>query len=344
MSSVALTVPASVVAAGSALRDRRRWLLAPGLGDWVIVEFAAADERWLLAPGLGDWVIVEFAAADDVRSGMARVAAMLRRGGGAGRVEWWSPPNNGGSLRLEVADGAGSGRRVVVPVGPAGVVVVVGGNGLQLRAAVSRLAPVLRRRWTEERLAQQAVQLARRNQALEDFATLVAHELKTPLQLAHLQHDPLVEVDRALELVDALLEAARAESAAQACASAADCLDEALRDRDLGPITVEVTADLPQEAPLPAMALRVILRNLVANAVAAGARHIHVGAVASAASWVLVVDDDGVGVAETGGYAGGSRLGLSLCRRLASRFGGTLELAPRAVGGTRASVVVDRSR
>jgi signal transduction histidine kinase len=321
MSSVALTMPASVVAAGYALHDRRRWLLAPGLGDWVIVKFAAAD---------------------DVRSGMARVAAMLRRGGGAGRVEWWSPPNNGGSLRLEVADGAGSGRRVAVPVGPAGVVVVVGGNGPQLRVVVSRLAPVLRRRWTEERLAQQAAQLARRNQALEDFATLVAHELKTPLQLAHLQHDPLVAVDRVLELVDALLEAARAESGVQACASAADCLDEALRD--LGPIAAEVATDLPQEVPLPAMALRVILRNLVANAVAAGARHIRVGAVASAASWVLVVDDDGVGVAETGGYAGGSRLGLSLCRRLAGRFGGTLELAPRAVGGTRASVVVDRSR
>jgi signal transduction histidine kinase len=320
-SSVALTVPASVVAAGSKVRDRGRWLLAPGLGDQAIVEFAAAD---------------------DVRSGMARVAAMLRRGGGAGRVEWWSPPNNGGSLRLEVADGAGSGRRVAVPVGPAGVVVVVGGNGPQLRAAVSRLAPVLRRRWTEERLAQQAVQLARRNQALEDFAALVAHELKTPLQLAHLQHEPLVAVDRALELVDALLEAARAESATQASASAADCLDEALGD--LGPIAAEVATDLPQEVPLPAMALRVILRNLIANAVAAGARHIHFGAVASAASWVLVVDDDGVGVAESGACAGGSRLGLSLCGRLAGRFGGTLELAHRAVGGTRASVVVDRSR
>jgi signal transduction histidine kinase len=321
MSSVALTVPGSVVAAGSALRDGRCWLLAAGLGDQAIVEFAAAD---------------------DVRSGMVRVVAVLRRGGGAGRVEWWSPPNNGGSLRLAVAEGAGRGRRVVVPVGPAGVVVVVGGNGPQLRAAVSRFAPVLRRRWAEERLAQQAVQLARRNQALGDFAALVAHELKTPLQLARLQHDPLVGVDRALELVDALLEAARAESAAQACALAADCLDEALGD--LGPIAAEVTADLPQEAPLPAMALRVVLRNLVANAVAAGARHIHVGAAASAASWVLVVDDDGVGVAERGGYAGGSRLGLSLCHRLAGRFGGTLELAPRAVGGTRASVVVDRSR
>jgi signal transduction histidine kinase len=322
MSTVLLPVPASGEAAGSALRDRRRRLLAPGLGDRVIVEFAAAD---------------------DVRSGMARVVAMLRRGGGAGRVEWWSPGEGGSWLRLEEADGHGRGRRVAVPVGPAGVVVVVGGDtGPQLRAAVRRLAPVLRRRWTEERLAQHAVELARHNQALGDFAALVAHELKTPLELARLQDDPSVGVERALELVDLLLEAAHAESATQGCASAADCLDEALRD--LGPIAAEVTTDLAQEVPLPAMALRVLLRNLVANAVAAGARHIHVGAVASAGSWRLVVDDDGVGVAEAKGYVGGSRLGLSLCRRLASRFGGTLELASRAVDGTRASVVVDRSR
>jgi signal transduction histidine kinase len=285
---------------------------------------------------------VEFAAADDVRSGMARVLAMLRRGGGAGRVEWWSPAGSCSSLRLEVADGQGRGRRVAVPVGPAGVVVVVGGDhGPQLRAAVSRLAPVLRRRWTEERLAQQAVQLARRNQALGDFAALVAHELKTPLQLARLQDDPSVGVERALELVDVLLEAAHA-AATQGCASAADCLEEALRD--LGPIAAEVTTDLPQQVPLPAMALRILMRNLLANAVAAGARHIHVGAVASPGSWRLVVDDDGVGVAEAKGYVEGSRLGLSLCRRLAGRCGGALELAPRAGGGTRASVVLDRSR
>jgi signal transduction histidine kinase len=322
MSAVSPTLPASVVAAGSALRDRRR--------------------RWL-GSGLGDRVIAEFAAADDVRSGMARVVAMLRRGVGAGRVEWWSPADNGSSLRLEVADGHGHGEPATVPVGPAGVLVVVGGGtGPQLRVAVSRLARVLRRRWTEERLGQQAVQLARHNQALEDFAALVAHELKTPLQLARLQHDPLVGVERALELVDVLLEAARGESATQSCTATADCLNEALRD--LGPITAEVTSDLPREAPLPAMALRVLLRNLVANAVAAGARHIHVGAVSSAASWELSVDDDGAGVAEAAGYAKGSRLGLTLCRRLVGRFGGRLELAPRAVGGTRASVVLDRSR
>ena len=322
MSTVPLTVPASVAAAESAVRDGRRRLVAPGLGDRVIVEFAAAD---------------------DVRSGMARVVAMLRRGGGAGRVEWWSPADNSSSLRLEVADGHGRGRRVAVPVGPAGVVIVVGGDtGPEFSAAVRRLASVLRRRWTEEQLAQQAVRLARHNQALGDFAALVAHELKTPLELARLQDDPSVGVERALELVGVLLEAAQAESATQGCASAAGCLEEALRD--LGPIAAEVTTDLPQEAPLPPVALRVLLRNLVANAVAAGARHIHVATVASAGSWRLTVDDDGVGLGEAGGYVGGGRLGLSLCYRLVGRFGGTLELTPRAVGGTRASVVVDRSR
>jgi signal transduction histidine kinase len=322
MSAIPATVTASAVAAESALRDRGYRSLDAGLGDRVIAEFAAAD---------------------DVRSGMTRVVAMLRRDGGAGRVEWWSPADNGSSMRLEMADGHGHGEPVTVPAGPAGVLVVVGGGSdPQLGAAVSRLARVLRRRWTEERLAQQAVQLARRNQALEDFAALVAHELKTPLQLARLQHDPLVGVERALELVDVLLEAAGAESATQRRTAAADCLDEALRD--LGPITAEVTSDLPREAPLPAMALRVLLRNLVANAMAAGARHVHVGAVVSAASWQLTVDDDGPGVAQVAGYAKGSRLGLTLCRRLAGRFGGTLELAPRAVGGTRASVALDRSR
>jgi signal transduction histidine kinase len=44
------------------------------------------------------------------------------------------------------------------------------------------------------------------------------------------------------------------------------------------------------------VALRILLRNLLANAVAAGARHIHVGAVTSPGSWRLTVDDDGVGV------------------------------------------------
>src|SRR6266498_1417933 len=61
-------------------------------------------------------------------------------------------------------------------------------------------------------------------------------------------------------------------------------------------------------------------------------------------AWRLVVDDDGAGVAAPGRYAVGSRLGLSLCRRVAGRFGGALNLEPGPGGGTRATLALDRSR
>jgi signal transduction histidine kinase len=147
--------------------------------------------------------------------------------------------------------------------------------------------------------------------------------------------DPSSALERALDLVDSLIEAAR-DSREDTSASAAVCLDEALHD--LGAVEVEVTAEATASLPLPPVPLRLILRNLLRNAVAAGARHIHVAAVRSSDSWRLVVDDDGVGLAAVGRYAAGSGLGLSLCRRIAGRYGAVLELAPRPAGGTRATL------
>ena len=51
-----------------------------------------------------------------------------------------------------------------------------------------------------------------------------------------------------------------------------------------------------------------------------------------------MVDDDGFGLADVDSYTAGSGLGLSLCRRIAARFGGVLELAARPSGGTRATL------
>jgi len=175
-------------------------------------------------------------------------------------------------------------------------------------------------------------QLARRNEALEDFAALVAHELKSPLHAALFADDPATLVEEALDLVDELLEAAQDE---RPFASVAESLDHVTLD--LG-TQVEVTSDVTTELPLAPGPLRVILRNLLSNAVAAGAGHVHVSAARSARSWRLVVDDDGVGLAAAHHYASGSGLGLSLCRRIAARFGGALELAPRPSGGTRATL------
>jgi signal transduction histidine kinase len=186
---------------------------------------------------------------------------------------------------------------------------------------------------TEERLARSVSLLARRNEALEDFAALVAHELKTPLHAALLADDPTGPVEAALGLVETLLEAARSEPDETTFAYAGEPLELALGD--LG-AEVEVTSDLDTPLPLPAGPLRVILRNLLSNAVAAGAHHVHVAADRSGESWRLFVDDDGIGLGDAAEYASGSGLGFSLCRRIAGRFGGLLQLVPGATGGTRA--------
>jgi signal transduction histidine kinase len=279
-----------------------------------------------------DRVIVAFVTAEATLAGMQRVISLLRSHGGATRIEWWAPTVDGRALELAAAEGRRSGRRSALPLGPAGALVVTGaGWAPQLVAAINRLAPLVRRRWTDEQLALQVAQLARRNEALEDFASLVAHELKAPLNAALLTQDGNDQVGRALDLVDALLEAARSESAAVANSSPVDSLEGALRD--LGVTAAEISADLPDRFPLPGCSLQVVLRNLLANAVAAGARQIHIAAVDDGGRRALVVDDDGAGL--DGSYTSGSGVGLGLIRRLVARYGGSLELSSRPVGGTR---------
>ncbi|HKD32097.1 MAG TPA: HAMP domain-containing sensor histidine kinase [Gaiellaceae bacterium] len=180
------------------------------------------------------------------------------------------------------------------------------------------------------------VELARRNEALEDFAALVAHELKTPLQAALLADDPSKPLEEALDLVDELLEAAQDLPFDRPSAEVAEPLDQVARTLSG---ELEVTSDLTTTLPLAQGPLRVILRNLLSNAAAAGARRVHVSAARSPRSWRLVVDDDGVGLGlGEDRYSTGSGLGLSLSRRIAARFDGVLQLAARPSGGTRATL------
>ena len=194
-------------------------------------------------------------------------------------------------------------------------------------------------RWTAEQLAEHAARLARKNEALEDFAALVAHDVKSSLLSALRSDEPREALTRALEIVDSILEATRADRADGGAAQGADCVQQAVAD--LGDIRAEVITTVTGEFPIPPAALRLVLRNVLANAVAAGAGRIHVSAVARGDRRVLVVDDDGVGLGSTDRYATGAQLGLALCRRLVARFGGVLELKPRASGGTRAVLVLN---
>jgi signal transduction histidine kinase len=190
---------------------------------------------------------------------------------------------------------------------------------------------------TEQQLAEHVTRLARKTEALDDFAGLVAHDVKSSLLAALRDEDPREGLARALELVDSILKAVRAEQAGSGAARLADCVQQAIAD--LGDNRTEIVASVTGEFPIPPDALRLVLRNLLANAVAAGAEQIHVSALARGDQRILVVDDDGVGVASTNLYATGAQLGLRLCRRLVERCGCALELRPRAVRGTRAVIV-----
>jgi signal transduction histidine kinase len=195
---------------------------------------------------------------------------------------------------------------------------------------------------TEEQLAEHVGRLARKTEALDDFAGLVAHDVKSSLLDALHDEDPRQGVVRALGLVDSILEAVRTDFAASGMSRVADCVQQAISD--LGEVDTEIVASATGEFPVPPEALRLVLRNLLANAVAAGAVQIHVSALARGDQRILVIDDDGVGLESTTGYATGAQLGLRLCRRLVERCGGMLELRPRAVRGTRAVIVAAGAR
>ena len=191
-----------------------------------------------------------------------------------------------------------------------------------------------------ERVADIVSRLARRNEALEDFAALVAHELKRPLETALLGDEPRHWITQALDLVDSLLQST-AESPDGAWASVVDCLTEAACP---APIQLKVIVEESGGFPLPPASLSVILRNLLANAVAANARHVAVFTGQRCGQWWLVVEDDGVGLnASDHEYDHGSGIGLELCRRIARRNGGLLELVPRGGGVTRAVLTMERA-
>jgi signal transduction histidine kinase len=190
---------------------------------------------------------------------------------------------------------------------------------------------------TEEQLVEHVARLARKTEALDDFAGLVAHDVKSSLINALRGEDPREGLTRALELVDSILEAARADQGGTGVARLADCVQQAIAD--LGDSRTEIVASVTGEFPIPPDALRLVLRNLLANAIAAGAERIHISALARGDQRILVVDDDGVGLTSTSRYATGAQLGLHLCRRLVERCDCVLELRPRDVRGTRAVIV-----
>ena len=276
-------------------------------------------------------VVVAVVGAADLPSGLRAVTAIAQSAAGATRVEWWLD-------ELVASTGSGSGDCETIDLGSAGELVFYGGYiDPELRRAVTAAVPAVRRLRTEDQLTRHLTALARRNEALEDFAALVAHELKTPLHAAlrAVDDDRKATIEEALDLVDTLLTAAR--SGEGESASPAACLDDAISQLPANDMVV--TSDLAETVPMPCVSLSVILRNFLANAIAAGAKHVHVASVHAHGSLRIVVDDDGAGLGSDARYAAGSGIGLGLCRRLAARWGAALELTPLTSGGARAVVM-----
>jgi signal transduction histidine kinase len=282
------------------------------------------------------WDLLEAVAlSDGAVSGMRRVLDRAQRETGAAGVEWWGPGEDGAFTRI-VTSGSACGEAASVALGRAGVLVIHGGRrSAALDTALEEVAPVIRRRLNEEQLARAAARLAQRNEALDEFAALVAHELKTPLQDALLVEEPRAYISRALDLVGVLLAAAQSGAVSEASSDISSCLDRAVGSlgRDL-----RVTSDVAVPVPLPPGPLFVILRNLLSNASSSGATSVHVQSERTLSCSRLLVEDDGAGLGARDRYATGSSLGLPLCRQIAARSGGVLELSSRAPSGSRATL------
>ena len=163
--------------------------------------------------------------------------------------------------------------------------------------AHTAVEPLADHRRIAEGLAEHAARLARRNEALEDSTVLIAHDVKSILLSAVDADEPRELVQRALDLVDSILDAARADQADRTHAPVADCVEQAAAD--LGGVPARLMTSASSDFPMPPAALRLVLRNLLGNGVAAGARRIHIRARTFGDRSVLIVDNDGARIGTT---------------------------------------------
>jgi signal transduction histidine kinase len=182
--------------------------------------------------------------------------------------------------------------------------------------------------------------LARAYADSQAFVSVLAHELRTRLKVTEraLSSAGEDDLDTALEntrtmqeLVETLLELARGRAASSdAGVAVRRVLDDLHAEVTVSHADILV-GELPV-VPLPLGLLETVLRNLIANALEAGASMIEVFA---RPDGTICVRDDGPGVPPVkaarifgvySGKFGGAGLGLTLCREIVRRRGGDLWL------------------
>ena len=198
--------------------------------------------------------------------------------------------------------------------------------------------------------------LKRKNERLEEFASVVGHDLRNPLNVAMAQRELAMTdgdgdhlenlghtLDRMASLIDDLLALARAGTAidqlkpvpleplSEACWQTVDTADGSMVTN----VDRTVLADRPR--------LRQLLENLVRNAVEHGSETVTVTIGELEEATGFYVEDDGPGIAENdreqvfeSGYtdsADGTGLGLAICTEIAEAHGWTIDLTESTGGG-----------
>ncbi|MEN6459339.1 MAG: ATP-binding protein [Thermoguttaceae bacterium] len=227
----------------------------------------------------------------------------------------------------------------------------------------------------EKAVASRTAELARSNSELETFASVVAHDLRSPLltisgycqviadeygtkldETAHEYFGQIVgAADRMNRLIDDLLQYSRA-----------GCRSEPLKPVEMQSVLVEATANLEglirkHEAQIEIGQMPTVIgdgtqlvqlfQNLLGNAVKFRRKEppkIRVAAAAETDRWRFTVEDNGIGIAEDqfdrifqtfqrlNGHAyPGTGIGLAICQKIVQRHGGRIWLSSVVGQGTK---------
>jgi two-component system OmpR family sensor kinase/two-component system sensor histidine kinase QseC len=221
-------------------------------------------------------------------------------------------------------------------------------------------------------------------EAQRAFVADAAHELRSPLTALKLQLDlarrapdeatrtrALAELaagtERMRHLIEQLLVLARAEPGGAGSANGDADLSEIARQAtaDAVPLAasrgmeLELDAERPLRVSGDEAALRILLRNLIDNAVryAGTGGRVQVQVSENADQAVVRVDDSGPGIPPAerarvfdrfyrrdGGDTTGSGLGLAIVRAIADRHGAAVDLSDSPLGGLRAELRMPQRR
>ncbi|WP_018681503.1 GAF domain-containing sensor histidine kinase [Actinokineospora enzanensis] len=233
------------------------------------------------------------------------------------------------------------------------------------------LRDVTEREAARQRLARANAELAAANDELDRFTAIVAHDLKSPLaaisgyaevltELAHTreQERPLSAITRAAtrmnSMIEDLLHYAHAshEPLRRRPVDLNTLIDDLTTEIDAAGTRVEIThGPLPLVDAHPTL-LRQVMANLLGNAVKYVAPEVEPCVRVYGeedADWVTIrITDNGIGISPEGreqvfalfhreptaGEYKGTGIGLSTCRRIVERHGGTIWVEPAPTGGT----------